>query len=242
MKRAHIVSSAVAVIVGVGAASADVLYDTLWITDDSAYETAYGNARSGRAVFGNLEDLQIADDFVVDGSSFPDGVRLTGVTQDSLCMLGNVPLDGFAVRVFADDGMSPLNDPLFDAAVPLDDALVTYVPDPMFGLIGYRFELDILPTSIVLGPGRYWIDIQPIDTSDQGDWYYQIADTDAVIDGWVHQRDDWYQWWWGAHAPATMAMRIEGVAVPGPSMGAPLLAAVVWGRRRKRSPCMEGRV
>ena len=216
------------------AASAGVIYDTLWITDQQAYDVGFGNALGGRAVFGQLEDVRLADDFAVDAGEYPIGIALTRVAQDSFAALGAPPREGFIVRVYDDAGGKPGDRPTHEVSVPLTDATLSEFDDLLFGNIGVRFELDLSSQSIQLSPGAYWLNIQPVDTTAQGDWWWQLWDQGTPIGGDAHTwLDDWG--FWASHGPGAVAMRVEGTAIPAPGvLAAPTFAGFALLIQRRR--------
>lgn len=208
-------TTALVLLSGASVSRADVIYDTLWITDQHAYDVGLGNAFGGRGAFGELEDVRLADDFVIDPAAYPNGLALTSVAQDSFAAIGAPPSEGFVVRVYPDVGGRPADQPSVEASVPLKDALLTEFDDPLFGNIGVRFELDLTSYDIQLPPGVHWINIPPVDTTPQGDWWWQLWDQDTHLGGDAHT---WLEDWgfWASHGPGAAAMRIEGVAIPAP--------------------------
>ena len=232
--RTHPASAAVLFVAATGA-GADVLYDTLWITDQLAYDGAHGNANGGFGALGYRTDARLADDFVVDASVYPNGLRLTEVAQDSLAVLGTPPQAGFVLRVYADEGAMPADQPMHEFPVPLQDATVTMFDNDLADLVGMRFELDLGAADVTLAPGTYWLNIQPVDTTPEGDWFYQVWDSDAQIGAHARYRDDYLFWKWVDVGPGIAAMRVEGVAVPASAPIAILLCAgAFWRGRRQR--------
>lgn len=219
-----------------------MLYDTLWITDQTAYEDGIGNVYGGFGVFGWWEDWRLADDFAIDALAYPEGVRLTTLITDSTTILGNPPADGVIVRVLMDDDGHP-GATVYERQLPPE--LVVSIPfeDAVFGWAGWsgqRLVIDTSDQGFVLPPGRYWLNAQPVDLTQTGDVFYQLRDLDAVIDADTHAMNAFFGyfwapvgdfWNWGA---GTAAMRVEGEAIPAPFCS-PVLALLSFaGLRRSR--------
>ncbi|MCC7291408.1 MAG: hypothetical protein IT449_05015 [Phycisphaerales bacterium] len=146
----------------------EVLYDTLWLTDDCLYNNGFGNALSGRGVFGVLHDLRLADDFELERAAVIDSV-----TADYMSLVGTPPHDGVFVRVYADREHRPQEPPVFERlATSLDF-------DGQWGNCGlfepYYARITVTDLSILLTAGSYWISSQPVDTTESGDWFYRIS-------------------------------------------------------------------
>ncbi|MCC7292816.1 MAG: Smr/MutS family protein [Phycisphaerales bacterium] len=157
-----------------------VLYDTLRIGSYCEETTANGDAWSGAGIFGFVYDVQLADDF----SSTRPGY-LAEVTADYEAFLLDAPRDGAYVALFADSGGRP-------AEVPFAEALTTNILDDAhdfdcdYGLnwhrLTARFEFDG-PVRLPLTPGPCWIVLQPVDLSEDGDWYYVLR---SELQQWHH--------------------------------------------------------
>ncbi|GEM_PF-3770661 len=93
----------------------DVLYDTLWITDEQAANAGIGNAIGGERAFPSLGtiDSQLADDFRLD-----DTYRITKVFVDCQSYFaGDAPDEGFWVQFYANDGVIPVEELYVDATL-----------------------------------------------------------------------------------------------------------------------------
>jgi hypothetical protein len=230
----------VGAMVGAAAAAsqADVLYDTLWITDQLAYEDITANVYGGRGAWGLVEDVRLADDFVVDQAEYPDGFRIDSLTNDSATWLGAPPAEGVMVRLLADDGGYP-GATIYEVLIGPDRVTSTPFDETVFGTIGQRLLVDTSQADLVLAPGTYWLNAQPYDTTPTGDAFWQLRDLDAVIGADTHFMWLWHGNVWGAmgdywgRGAGTAAMRIEGVAVPGPA-GVLLFSLAAFGGRRNR--------
>ena len=84
-----------------------VIHDTLFITDEQAYDDAIWNMISGRGAFNFLFDVQAADDFVVRESEASIGT----VAVDFVTLLGNPPADGVWVQFYGNLCPTPILDP-----------------------------------------------------------------------------------------------------------------------------------
>jgi MYXO-CTERM domain-containing protein len=204
----------------------DVLYDTLYITDQYLYDTGNGDAWSGRGVFGMVFNLQVVDDF--PGGA---GGQLTAATADYLSFFGRTPADGVTVSLFgsrpprygklaapsADQAMMPKEE---EYATQLSKELrVTYFEDPVFGSVGIRIRAQ---TNLQYGNGTQWVLIQPKDTTNQGDWYYIVVDWDRQVglDRYLREPEGHNYWWIsGRHSgygAGPVAMKLEGTPIPEP--------------------------
>jgi len=150
-------------------ASADVLYDSLSIVDNQAYNAGNGDAISGMAVFGSISDLDACDDFTIN-----QGYELDTVTRDYVTFLGGTPATGLLVEVFADLGGYPGETPVGSYMATGGEVSGSSWSDTIFGLLGRRLTATIPDGAIVLGPGTYYIDMLPVDTTANGDWYYTV--------------------------------------------------------------------
>jgi hypothetical protein len=206
-----------------------VLYDTLWITDTFAVNAGVGNAIGGSTPFPSLGtiDSQFADDFDLDAT-----YQINVVIADFMLFYpADHPEEGFWIQFYADDGDKPSED-VYAEVVALDwDA--TYVGE-FVGRDSFRYEMDISAAGIVLGPGRWWVDVQPLDI-DKGGWYWANAALDItppigahahVRDGWLAHGNNYFGLWgsptWIEHnlrGRGTPSMRLEGQEVgAGPSL------------------------
>lgn len=152
------------------------IYDTMGMTYDLSYDTGNGNAESGEKIFGGHYDLRLADDFHVPESN----PIITGVEAGYLTFQGRLPANGLAVRIYADGNKLPRKPALFEQFVPVTS--FTTWSDPYFGLIGMRLVSDQTFQFDARGyiSQKLWINIQPVDRSGQGDWYYQARDLNRL--------------------------------------------------------------
>ena len=206
-----------------GTAGADVLYDTLWITNTQITDAGIGNCIGGARVFPSLgtTDAQLADDF-----STPSPVTLTTVTVDSSTFdPGDRPDEGFRVQIYRDAQGVP------DESLHAE-FIATAFQSTFVGMVAgrecHRYEIDVTPAQITLEPGTWWIDVQPLDVS-HGGWFWSSAKLDLdppqghpahVRDGWLAHGTTAYGLWnsttWKIHdfrGRGTPARRIEGNVV-----------------------------
>lgn len=165
----------------IGARAEVVLYDTTWITDSLSYTAAYGNALGGQAVWGQLYDVRLADDVAVQGDEFPAGFIVENIVQDSVCFHGRAPADGVYVRFYRDLNGTLVEPAFVERLVPVTRLSVTSFDDPVFGMDGVRIAVDLEGSGVSLPVGTVWTNIQPADTSADGDWYYQVVDTSQLL-------------------------------------------------------------
>lgn len=214
-----------------GGQRGDVIYDTLRFADEQLYDTGNGNAYSGSGAFGAIYDLQLCDDFRTTDRSI-----ITQVTTDSVCFFGRTPAGGVQVDVYEDLNGHPPEDPLVSMTAPVTAASTWF--DSFFGLIGIRLTADV---HIPLAPNTsYFLMVQPVDLTNQGDWYYQIVDNDSRIGGDRHLRDggrgnqgwpqDWTSGGDSGFGVGDTGMQIR--AVPG-APGVVLVLAIGVGRGRR---------
>src|SRR5882672_10268679 len=148
-----------------------------------AYNEGYPNMWSGLGAVGTLFDVQVADDFTLSSPSM-----ITGVTADYLTFQGLVPAEGVTVSFYADLSGMPAN--TASLSVLATPAQVTLAPftDVVFPSVGFfGVTLDVHGLHIQLDAGTWWVNIQPHDTTADGDWYAQTIATS--VSGNVHVRD-----------------------------------------------------
>lgn len=236
MKRFLGLAALVALVAPFSASATD-LYNTMGMTGDSSYDTGNGNAIAGYGIFGQTADLQVADDFDVPFGGF----KLQELEQASVCFFGQAPAD-VAIRLYADEGGKPSESAFYEklAVADLGATLSTSsFSENNFGLVG--MIMTVSGVDIDLAEGTYWIDLQPIDESTSADWYYQIADNDALIGAPGHLRDGESGYPggyglsdWGSTEVSTYAMRLAGTAIPEPaSLGLLVVGAMTALRRRR---------
>lgn len=221
-------------------AQADDLYNTMNMVDDVTYDSGNGNAISGQGAFGQIYDLQMADDFDVPSGGF----IIQELEQASVTFFGQAPLD-IAIRIYPDAGGVPSETAAYEALAVADLGLsvdASGFSDGVFGLAGVRMGVSGL--NIALAAGTYWLNLQPIDESNAGDWYFQVRDLDLAINGDAHMRDGESGYpggygvsdWTSANAlgfgAGEGAMRISGVVPEPASLSLLAMAGLALLRRR----------
>jgi hypothetical protein len=162
-----------------GGQRSNVIYSTLSFVDNQTYDAGNGNAYSGMAVFGQILDLQLADDFATTSDNV-----ITQVTGDYVTFFGGTPANGLQVDVWTHTANGPGS--LVASQTAAVSAAGSYF-DTIFGLAGRRLTANV---NIPLAANtNYYIMIQPVDLSASGDWYYQIRDLNSAIGGDSYGRD-----------------------------------------------------
>lgn len=145
---------------------------------NATYSGGNGNAMSGLgAGFGAIYDLQMADDCT--GPLQTGTYVINQVCAASLTFLGVAPATAVWVQVYADAGGVPANTVAFQEIVPPGSFTSTPFTDTVFGFQGQTICATI--TSITLPAGTWWFNIQPIDTTAGGDWFYQVRDANPPV-------------------------------------------------------------
>jgi len=145
-------------------AVAEVVRDTLCMTDTGQIDGIGPAYCGGEAVLGERFDVQAAADFVMDHE-----VLITSVTGDYFTFLG-LPPD--AVNVFfypLEDQCLADNNVFWQAVVDPGDLHLEDIPND-FGFVGLRIAAD-LPEPCLLPPGHWFVCIQPVSP----DFGQQIA-------------------------------------------------------------------
>lgn len=145
----------------------DEIYNTLWITDQQAYSGGNGDAWAGRGVWGALYDLQVVDDVL-----FPDDCCIHELVRDYLTFFGAAPANGAYVALYWMTGERRPEELAFIEVdgVPME---VAYFTDTVFGLVGVRGT--VRPGGSLCAPdGSWFVETQPHDESESGDWYYVL--------------------------------------------------------------------
>ncbi len=157
--------------------------DQMTMAEEGTYDAGNGNAIAGQEPFDEIFDLQTADDCVVPA----EGCWVYEVCQASVTYQGATPATAVWVQVYADAGGAPAATASFTEVAPPGTYTVTPFEDTVFGLEGVAICATFL--SIKLPPGTWWFDIQPVDTTAGGDWYYIVRDTGGVSGGDTHGKD-----------------------------------------------------
>ncbi|MCC6906562.1 MAG: hypothetical protein IT430_01350 [Phycisphaerales bacterium] len=198
----------------------EVLYDTLWITDEQAANAGIGNAIGGAEAFPSLGtvDSQLADDFHLDVAHQINTV----IVDCQSYFASDGPDEGFWIQFYESDGLKP-------AEALYAEATVTQFTREYKGQFAnfetYRYTLDLSGANIVLDAGDWWMDVQPLDETDGG-WFWSLSVLDLnppegnhahVRDGWLAHGNGYYGLWnstvWIEHnfrGRGTPARRIEG--------------------------------
>lgn len=153
---------------------ADVIYDTLWIVHNDATNTVDMNSVD------TSYDARLADDFVVNQ---PDGIVITDVTAAYISYFNFVPQYGIYIRIYSDENGKPSDQPVLEYQAPNEQVTGQMIFLSWWGL---GIQLTIADLNIKLATGTYWIVIQPIDNYD---CYYQLRNTDDVVNADTHVCD-----------------------------------------------------
>ncbi|KAA0220220.1 MAG: hypothetical protein EDS66_14140 [Planctomycetota bacterium] len=205
-----------------GFASADVVYDSLCITDDQSYQGGAWSYCGGEGVYGKEYDVQIADDMRLDAP-----YHIDRVTVDFVTFLGLCP-DAVCVSLFSAEGEScmPSSDADKHLEINGESVVCEEFDDFIFGLQGVRITVVLDP--ILLEAGRWFICTQPRGPDFGGQPYRSLADCggDFVCD--ALRRDggernpccagsgifgdtDWKRFDEGGFQLPVVPMRIEGI-------------------------------
>jgi hypothetical protein len=219
------------VLVTPGAARGDVLFDTLYIFDQHVFDRAFANCIGvPPPPITTVYDNQVADDFTLEA-----GARITSVAADFTSKRGGRPSDGVWVQFFADEEGRP-SDTMYAGAVISGGAMemldMGLIPELGQYNFARRFVCDVASMNLTLGPGRWWVSVQPVDFSSgpNADWYWVLRDLGQVIGMDMHARnggthhegpfggqaglltfDNWANFTSiGFGGPGTIPMRVEG--------------------------------
>lgn len=151
---------------------------------NQTYDAGNGNAISGMAAFGEIRDLQLVDDCFLGSAYDIDRVCAGFLTQS-----GTLPQTGLWVQVYPDAGGVPAANASDDLLILPANLTGTPFTDTVFGLQGLVLCGHLQPSSLVLPAGVWWFDIQPVDTSANGDWFYHARDQAFLNGGDAHGRD-----------------------------------------------------
>lgn len=225
------------------AAASTVLYDTLGMIDNATYSSFVDSYIGGIAWNGQLRDSQATDDFTLDAS-----YNITSVTG---AFLGNPgtspPAHGVLVEFFADINGSPSNSAF--AAVLSSMVTVNPFEDIVFGTNTAFVSVNLTGAGITLGPGTWWMSIQPVDETENGARWRWIQ-SNALSGNAVHVRNGGVAHgngypggfpisnWVSADllppvGSGDLAMQIQGTLIPAPGALALLGLASLFGRRRR---------
>ena len=201
---------------------ADVLYDTLWIVDSGTMDAGTGNAIGGlNGPTGSILDLQIADDILLD-----DAYRITIVVTDIMAYNDTVPAEGVWVQIYEHDPSrnKPAEEVFAEQLVARRNLTVEPIESPL-RFAAWRIIMDLSAADIVLEPGRWWINCQPLDIETNGVWFWHLGSVSIPIIGEPsHVRDggvahgNGYPGLWGSdiwiphnfRGNNALSMRIEG--------------------------------
>ncbi|MBV6457930.1 MAG: hypothetical protein HONBIEJF_01050 [Fimbriimonadaceae bacterium] len=152
----------------VGPATAVTLMGQLSMVTNGTYTTGNGNHEDGTGIFGQYQDLRCADDFAIGSGLY----KLTSVKVGNLGFGGGNALA--RVRIYADAGGLPGNQ-LHAGTFAISSAGFV---DNIFGLAGNIHTADVSPANWVIGPGKYWVNMQTVSSTD---WEYTCRD--SVVTG-----------------------------------------------------------
>lgn len=228
-----------------GVVKADLLHDTLWMTDNNSYTMGAQNFIGGFAQFDEMRDDQVGDDF-----NLTDTYNINTITADFVTISSPmVPAHGVLVEFFSDLGGTPSNSP---AAQVLStnvstDSFANHLSQ--FHEQGLRITVDLSTEEIALGPGNWWVAVTPVDETQEGIGYYSARQAGFVEGAPAHVRqggaahgNDYAGGWPGGGdwvpfpfflGEGDIALRIEGTLVPGPGALALLSIAGLFGRTRR---------
>ena len=154
-----------------GVCRADVLHDTLFITDQQLEVNAIACTIGGYQVWGRQIDSQVCDDFPV-----PAGGRyIDTVTTDSIGYLWNEPADGVLVEVFEDLGGYPAETASW-AYQATGGEITVEMNDHRWGGPLYRITATLPHEAFSLPEGNWWVSLVPIDTTTESDGYFLFRD------------------------------------------------------------------
>lgn len=247
--RPGLMAGAATLAVLVGSASAAVLHDTTAMTDNQVYTTSsLAQSFIGGALnnSGTRWDMQAGDDFTL-----VDPHLITSVTADFLTLAATpatMPAEGVLVEFFPDTGAGPSNTPFaqyFAAAASVSATTFTNtIGTATYSTTGIRFTVDLSTAGIELGTGTWWMSVVPVDSTDDGRFYYNVSRAGSNGLRAHHRSAGTYhgtgyggtfqpQWTQFILAQRDLAFRVEGTPIPAPWSFAALAGLAVTGRRRR---------
>jgi len=206
----------------------EVLWDSLWIVDGDVVDYGNGDAISGIGIFGFVYDLEVADAFEV-----PSAHDITRVVMDYLNFFGRPysPATDVLVEFFEDIPGAPSEVPTYQMTGTTHYETGIYVswwPDG-----GTRVDVTFDPGEVTLPAGTWWVAMQPVDITSEGDWYYVCRKNEILFldsqfrDGGTdhgglyggpygggYESDDWITATSFGY-PGTSSFRVEGEAESG---------------------------
>ncbi|MFG0259198.1 MAG: hypothetical protein ACF8LK_02505 [Phycisphaerales bacterium JB041] len=221
---------------GTGVARGGVtLHSTLGIVNAQSYNRMDPDFDGGIGRYGFYQNAESADDFTLATTA-----KLDSVTLDYLVVSSQMPAQGVQLNLWTDAGGSP--DALVYAGLIAPNHVIgAAFTDTVFGLTGLRLTADTTNQAIVLGPGTYWVTMKPVDTTNAGEAYFSVRDSNLVngaatvgrdIVGSLYGSNAWFTLPFPGSG-GTTSMEIVGTLVPAPGSLA-LLGAVFGVRRRGR--------
>lgn len=151
-----------------------MLCDQMGMVASGSYDAAQGNGLSGMMIWGDVLDLQVVDDCTL-GATY----SITEVCGGFLTFTGAAPATGLWVQVY-DGAGAPSSTALYDHVVLPPNITATPFNDAVFGLVGVVLCGSMLPGDLAVDPGVRWFDVQPVDTTSNGDWYYLVRDLQSL--------------------------------------------------------------
>lgn len=152
-----------------------VLYDTMAMVPNCAYDVGNGDTIGGFAIFGVDFDLQIADDVKLQ-----QHFKITEVQAGYVGFLA--PEDGSVmIEIFQElQPCVPEEWPVESVCVK---AAAMGFTDCIFGLVGVIYTANTAMADLYAGPGNWWFAMQPITAAGwgNGDWHYIVRDLQSFI-------------------------------------------------------------
>ena len=228
-----------------------ILYSNLAITDNATYNTVAQNYIGGLAFNTTLWDVQAADDFVLS-----DTYTINSVTADFVASSGASPANGMLVEFFSDVSGAPSASA--SISIVTQKYSVTEFSNHLDDSIGLRVTVDMSTAGVVLGSGVWWMAVTPVDESISGNRYSQVRQTGLPLlgntafgrNGGVAHGNGYTGGYpsseWSAFGsfgpqvlplfqPGDLAMQIQGMVVPAPSVLAVIGLLGLMDQRRRRS-------